>query len=191
MTSSRRQFLAILGAVGATQLFEHGLFVQSDDIRPNTLVGVRLAPFVDPLFLPPTLSPQSPLTGSQYYKVTLSEFRQKLHRDLPASVLWGFNGIAPGPIIAARKDQAVTIDWHNQLPPKHRLLVDHTLDGAGPSVPEVRSTIHLHGGHVSADSDGYPEDWIIPGQTQEDALPQSATRRDAVVSRSRDGHHQA
>jgi len=171
MTSSRRQFLAILGAAGATQLFEHGLLAQSDDVTPNTLVGVRLAPFVDPLFLLPTVAPQSPLPGSEYYKVTLSEFRQKLHRDLPASVVWGFNGTAPGPIIAARKDQAVTIDWHNQLPHKHRLMVDHTLDGAGPDAPDVRSTIHLHGGHVSAASDGYPEDWIIPGQTQRTIYP--------------------
>jgi spore coat protein A len=65
----------------------------------------------------------------------------------------------------------VTINWLNRLPSRHRLLVDHTIDGAGKDVPEVRTTIHLHGGHVSASSDGYPEDWIQPGQAQRTIYP--------------------
>jgi spore coat protein A len=49
--------------------------------------------------------------------------------------------------------------------------VDHTLDGAGKTVPEVRTTIHLHGGHVSASNDGYPEDWFTPGHYRRALYP--------------------
>ncbi len=147
------------------------MLAQSDEVTPYVLIGVRLEPFVDPLPLLPTLSAPTPISEPQHFKITLSEFRQKVHRDLPATVVWGYNGSSPGPIIAARRDQAVKIDWQNRLPSKHRLLVDHTLDGAGSDVPEVRTTTHLHGGHVSSESDGYPEDWIIPGQTQTTVYP--------------------
>jgi spore coat protein A, manganese oxidase len=134
-------------------------------------VGVRLEPFVDPLSLPPVLRPGAMISGSQHYRITLSEFRQKLHRDLPPTVVWGFEGSTPGPTIVAERGRAVTIDWLNRLPARHRLLVDHTLDGAGKDVPEVRTTIHLHGGHVSASNDGYPDDWIVPGQEQRTVYP--------------------
>ena len=171
MRTSRRQFLNSLGIVGATKLFEQRLLAQSDEVTPNVLVGVRLEPFVDPLLLLPTLTSPALSDGFQYYRIRLFEFRQKVHRDLPATVMWGFNGSSPGPIIAARRNQPVMIDWLNQLPVKHRLQVDHTLEGATSDLPEVRTAIHLHGGHVPADSDGYPENWIIPGQTQRTIYP--------------------
>jgi spore coat protein A, manganese oxidase len=147
------------------------MLAQSDDVTPIVLVGARLEPFVDPLPLLPTLPATTLTSGSQYLTITLSEFRQKVHRDLPPTVVWGFEGNTPGPIIAARKGQTLIVDWHNRLPEKHRLAVDHTLDGAGTDVPEVRTTIHLHGGHVPSDDDGYPENWIIPGQTQRTVYP--------------------
>ncbi|MEO7143386.1 MAG: multicopper oxidase family protein [Bryobacteraceae bacterium] len=101
----------------------------------------------------------------------MSEFRQKLHRDLPPSIVWGFEGCTPGPTLAARRGSTVTIDWLNRLPARHRLLVDHTLEGAGIGIPEVRTAIHLHGGHVSASNDGYPENWITAGQVQRTVYP--------------------
>jgi spore coat protein A len=106
------------------------------------------------------------LSGSEHYRIAMSEFRQKFHRDLPPTVVWGFEGITPGPVIVAQRGRAVTIDWLNRLPSRHRLVIDHSLDGAGKDVPEVRTTIHLHGGHVSSSNDGYPEDWITPGKEQ-------------------------
>jgi spore coat protein A len=101
----------------------------------------------------------------------MSEFRQKLHRDLPPTLVWGFEGSTPGPTISAERDHPVTIDWVNRLPLQHRLRVDHSLAGAGKDVPEVRTTIHLHGGHVASSSDGYPEDWVTPGQQQRTFYP--------------------
>jgi spore coat protein A len=39
------------------------------------------------------------------------------------------------------------------------------LHGAETGFPEVRAVVHLHGGRTPADSDGYPEHWITPGQS--------------------------
>ena len=152
-------------------MLEARLLAQSDEVTPLALVGPRLESFVDPLPLLRTLSATTLASGSQYLKITLSEFRQKVHRDLPSTVVWGFEGNMPGPVIATRRGQPLTVDWQNRLPAKHRLAIDHTLDGAGSDVPEVRTTIHLHGGHVPSKDDGYPEDWIIPGQTQRTVYP--------------------
>ena len=77
----------------------------------------------------------------------------------------------PGPIIHAERGQQVTVDWVNRLPAKHRLAIDHTLDGAGKHIPEVRSVVHLHGGHVASESDGNPESWVVPGQQQHTVYP--------------------
>jgi spore coat protein A len=165
----RRRFLRSLA--GAGSLFPRLLTGQSDDITPNVLTGARLEPFVDPLVLPAVLRPVDTISGSPHYQVRISEFKQKLHRDLPPTIVWGFEGSTPGPTIAADRNRRVIVDWLNRLPSRHRLLVDHSLDGAGRNVPEVRTTIHLHGGHVAANSDGYPHDWITPGQQQRTIYP--------------------
>lgn len=170
MASTRRQFL--IGGVGAGTLFQGGrLAGQSDENPPNVITGVRLEPFVDPLPVPRVLGAGSANSGSQQYKITISEFRQKLHRDLPPSIVWGFEGGMPGPTIRARRGSRLTIDWLNRLPLQHRLQIDHTVDGAEKNVPAVRTTIHLHGGHVSSSNDGYPMDWITPGHQQRTVYP--------------------
>jgi spore coat protein A len=147
------------------------LLAQDEEPGMMQLSGVRLEPFVDPLPVPRVLTPVSGTSGSPHYRVTLSEFHQKVHRDLPPTILWGFEGAMPGPTIKAHRGQAVTVDWVNDLPLRHRLTIDHNLDGAGKTVPEVRSVIHLHGGHVASSSDGNPEDWITPGHTQHTIYP--------------------
>jgi spore coat protein A len=53
----------------------------------------------------------------------------------------------------------------NELPERHLLPVDHTLHGAGPELPEVRAVVHVHGARAPAASDGYPEDWLVPGRS--------------------------
>ena len=158
--------LGALAGAAAGMLLGPSADGQSDETSSNVLTGVRLEPFVDPLPLPRILKASSAKTGSQHLTITLSQFRQKLHRDLSPTLVWGFNGSTPGPTIAAERDCPLTIDWVNRLPARHPLCIDHTLDGAGKDLPEVRTTIHLHGGHVSAENDGYPESWITPGHQQ-------------------------
>jgi spore coat protein A, manganese oxidase len=70
------------------------------------------------------------------------------------------------------------VEWANELPDKHFLPVDHNLGGAGADQPEVRAVVHLHGGKVPPESDGYPEDWIVPGKS---ALYHYPNRQDAAM----------
>jgi len=169
---SRRQALRAIGGGAAASLCQQErASAQSDEMTPNVLTGVRLEPFVDPLFIPPVIRGSVPRPGSRYHRIGISEFRQKLHRDLPETIVWGFEGLMPGPTIEAQRGETVTIDWMNRLPLRHRLAIDHTICGAGKNIPEVRTAMHLHGGHVSARYDGYPEDWITPGQAQRTVYP--------------------
>jgi spore coat protein A len=170
---SRRQALRALGSSAAASLFSQGRArgQQGDDLSPNVLTGVRLEPFVDRLVVPTVMRGSLPRRGSRYHRIGISEFRQKLHRDLPETIVWGFEGSMPGPTIEAQRGETVTIDWVNSLPLRHRLAVDHTICGAGKDVPDVRTTMHLHGGHVAPRYDGYPEDWITPGQVQRTIYP--------------------
>lgn len=101
----------------------------------------------------------------------MRQVEQRIHRDLPPTRLWGFNSTSPGPTIEARSHQPLIVEWANQLPPKHFLPIDHSIHGAGPGVPEVRSVIHVHGARVPPQSDGYPENWYVPGQSLSSFYP--------------------
>lgn len=93
----------------------------------------------------------------------MTEFKQSLHRDLPNSKVWGFEGSYPGPTIEAESGEKVFIKWINNLPKKHLLPIDHTVHGAHSDLPDVRTVIHLHGASVESESDGYPEAWFTKG----------------------------
>jgi len=101
----------------------------------------------------------------------MREFQAKIHRDLPPTTFWGYDGMSPGPTFQARSGETITVEWVNRLPAKHLLPVDHALHGAGDGVPEVRTVVHLHGGKVPPESDGDPERWIVPGQSKTCVYP--------------------
>ena len=95
----------------------------------------------------------------------------QLHPDLPPSRCWTYDGTIPGPIIEAYRGREIAVEWVNALPARHFLPVDSTLEGAGPSLPPVRAVVHLHGGRAPSASDGWPEDWTVPGGTQRCIYP--------------------
>ncbi len=138
----------------------------------------RLARFVDPLPVPQPLRsletrphPHQPGAAIPYYRVALREVQVKVHRDVPATSVWSYGDSAPGPTIEARKDEPMLIEWVNNLPKEHFLPVDHNLCGAGKDVPEVRTAVHVHGGCVPPESDGYPDDWQTHGQSRTNFYP--------------------
>ncbi|RJP77073.1 MAG: T9SS C-terminal target domain-containing protein [Candidatus Zixiibacteriota bacterium] len=118
--------------------------------------------YIDPLPLPGVATSMGQVQGATYYEITMTEFQQQLHSQIPPTTVWGYNGTFPGPTIEAFSNKKVLVRWWNQLPTDHLLTVDTTVHGAG-GVPEVRTVVHLHGGHIPADVDGYPEDWFTPG----------------------------
>jgi len=115
-----------------------------------------ITPFVDNLPIPAVIRPRANSTTT----ITMSAFRQKLHRDLPPTPLWGYNGTYPGPTIEARSGVPINVQWVNNLPTRHFLPVDTTLHGSEATQPEVRTVVHLHGAKVTPENDGYPEAWF-------------------------------
>jgi spore coat protein A len=134
---------------------------------------MTLERFVDPLPLPAIAaasgtrpSPTNRHERLPYYRIELTEFQTKLHRDLAPTRQWGYGASVPGPAVQTRSGQGVLIEWVNSLPRKHFLPVDHTLHGAEADQPEVRTVAHVHGAKAPPASDGYPESWQVPGQAQ-------------------------
>ena len=136
------------------------------------LCPLVLEPYVDPLPLPAVATP---LTGSPgataTYDIVVTEFQQQLHRDLPPTTVWGYGGSYPGPTIEAFRDQTVTVTWRNDLRDSlgnprtaHYLPVDLCMHGPDMLGNTPRIVTHVHGAHVEAAYDGYPEDTILPGE---------------------------
>jgi spore coat protein A len=131
-----------------------------------------LARYVTPLPIPGILpktgmraSPVHPTSRIPFYHVPMRQFRAKVHRDMPATTLWGYGSTCPGPTFEVRSGQPILVEWANELPQRHFLPIDHTLHGAEADKPQVRTVVHLHGGRTPPDSDGYPEDWFVPGKS--------------------------
>jgi len=137
-----------------------------------SLQAGRLAPFVDPLPIPPVLR------KTARYRLVMREFAAKVHRDLPPTRQWGYAGCSPGPTFETRSGEPVTIEWVNQLPTRHLLPVDHNLMGCEEGSPEVRAIAHVHGAKCPPESDGYPENRYVPGKSLTVTYP---NRQDAAM----------
>jgi len=144
-----------------------------------------LARFVDPLPIPPIAmpegyraSPDDPATKIPYFRIPMLQFEAKIHRDLKPTRLWGYGGSSPGPTFETRNGEALLVEWVNELPTLHFLPIDHSIHGAERDKPEVRAVVHLHGGKTPAESDGYPENWYVPGKS---ALYHYPNRQDATM----------
>ncbi len=149
-------------------------------LRPGTLARV-----VDPLPIPPVLSPEGtrpdpedPSRQLPYYRVTMREAAVHVHRDLPPARAWTYGGSMPGPTFEVRSGHGILVEWVNALPERHFLPVDRTIHGAHDDQPEVRAIVHLHGAKVAPESDGYPDDWYPPGQSKISHFP---VRQDATM----------
>jgi spore coat protein A len=175
---NRRDFLYGTGALAAALSSRPNLLSQNPAPVRRPLDANSLTKFADPLPIPAVLQPESfrpsPL-GSKvnvpYYRLRMRPAETKLHRDLSATRIWGFNSTLPGPTIEARSGEGILIEWINELPASHLLPVDRNLEGAEADKPEVRAVVHLHGGRVPADSDGYPESWFVPGKSSTSFYP--------------------
>jgi spore coat protein A len=102
---------------------------------------------------------------SDHYTIDINQYMDKLHPALPATTLWGYHptktlGGFPqahlGGILIAQRGRPTQITFRNNLPAKHILPVDSSIQGADPTVTENRTATHLHGGAVPWFSDGGP-----------------------------------
>lgn len=196
MNHSRRQFLrGMVDMVGAATAAELGLLAWSSPAIGDEKMArmatpqlaapkvplvnpVTLARFVDPLPLPAVAKPvgqraHPAYPGKQlpFYRMEMRAFKTQLHRDLPPTPMWGYAGSFPGPTLLARRNEPLLIEWANALPEKHFLPIDHHIHGAERDKPQVRTVTHVHGARVPPSSDGYPEEWVVPGHSSVSHYP--------------------
>lgn len=172
MRTTRRRFLQQMSWLTAATGARAAHIMQPAGAAAPLLDTRALAHFVDPLPIPALAkaaglrpSPADPALQVPYRRIVMRQFQAKVHRDVPPTTFWGYNGSCPGPIIEARAGAPLLVEWVNELPRQHFLPIDHTLHGAEADKPEVRTVVHLHGGRTGPESDGYPEDWFVTGQS--------------------------
>jgi spore coat protein A, manganese oxidase len=182
---TRRIFLAQSGMATMAMAMRQGMSHASPNQFRTQFNARSLTPFVDPLPLPEIIapsghrpSPDNPARQLPYYRVAMREFESKIHRDLKPTRLWGYASASPGPTFETRSGEGLLVEWVNELPEKHLLPIDHTIHGAEPDKPDVRGVVHLHGAKAPPESDGYPENWYVPGKS---AVCHYPNRQDAAM----------
>jgi spore coat protein A, manganese oxidase len=139
---------------------------------PPALDVNTLAQFVDPLPIPEIAKPQgrrpSPHDSKlnvPFYRIQAQAIASKVHRDLRPTTFWSFGSSTPGATFETRAGEPLLVEWVNALPSQHFLPIDRTIHGAEPDKPAVRTVVHMHGAKTRPESDGYPENWIVPGKS--------------------------
>ncbi|GAA3343058.1 multicopper oxidase domain-containing protein [Amorphoplanes nipponensis] len=145
--------------------------------------GATLTPFVDELPVPPVLRPMYDSHGSGVLRVRARNTTVSLHRALPRTPVWAYEGHLPGPTIEVRRDAPVRIHWINKLtgplpfasvagPPGSQNEPGRS--GAVPrdlaGVP-AWTAVHVHGAAVAAASDGWPENGVLTGDRSVSTYP--------------------
>ena len=170
---TRRAFLQQSGLLAAGVAMGHSALAKPGSAAHLMLDVGSLTKFVDPLPIPQIAkpagtrpSPDNPSSKVPYYRLAMRQIEARVHRDLKPTRMWGFSGTSPGPTFETRSGQGLLVEWINQLPAQHYLPIDHSIHGAEADKPEVRAVTHLHGAKAPAASDGYPEDWYVPGKSK-------------------------
>jgi FtsP/CotA-like multicopper oxidase with cupredoxin domain len=173
----------------ATQCAAAGGTYQGDGTgcSPNPC-PVVLTPYLDALPIPALATPTSGTVGGvASYTMSIREVSQQLHSQLPPTRVWGYGSGAtgatyPGPTILATTGNPVTVTWANDLRDAqgnlrttHYLAVDPCMRGPDTEGSTARVVTHLHGGHVPAAVDGYPESTLLPGQQTTYVYPNNQT----------------
>ncbi len=187
---TRREFLRIGALVSAGFVMPLTRIVSLARAQLPTIIDpLYTQPILDPAAIPKFVTPlPNPLTpgfilshtevdGADFYAVSMRQFTQQvLPAGFPVTTVWGYgdaNNPAtfsyPGHTIVAHRGTPVKVRYSSELPATHLLPVD-TTPHCGPNTascaPTGRTIVHLHGGHVGPESDGYPEAWFTAdGQT--------------------------
>jgi spore coat protein A len=135
-------------------------------VRPsvaNAARPLRLTKYLEPVPLPGAGIVVATPSGTNQYAFTQTEISRQLHPQLPPTPLWAYDdgsGLAGqagsfGMAVVAHSGTPLEVSFTHGLPETYpsRIPVDTRLTPLGN---EVRVMTHLHGGFVSADSDGNP-----------------------------------
>src|SRR5439155_161544 len=101
-------------------------------------------------------------THAQFFLIHERPAPHSFHPQLPSNVIWGYNGMAPGPTFLGRSGTPFLVRFVNDLP---------TNDPVG--IGEPITAVHRHGGFQAPEDDGYPLDTFCTGQSRDYFYPQT------------------
>ncbi|MEU3655863.1 O-aminophenol oxidase PhsA [Streptomyces sp. NPDC032161] len=150
-----------------------------------------LVPYADPLPVPPVLRPRSddPLRETE---IAVSPTWVRMHSQLPPTLMWGYDGMVPGPTIEVRRGQRIRIAWTNRVPEGSEYpvtAVEVGPVGPGETAPHNRpgrdgvepdadvaalpawTVTHLHGAQTGGGNDGWADNAVGSGDAQLSEYP--------------------
>src|SRR2546425_2612490 len=150
---------------GAYRLLSQGASsARADEDLPRT--PIKFTPFTQALPVPPpkqgvttpftdgrhcVLPSVSGLTAPKFYTIRLRPVTQELIPGFPQTVVWGYDGMYPGPTFRVFHNEPAVVRFTNNL--------------------TVNTIVHNHGGHTSSESDGsdsvFPSQVIPPTQSRD------------------------
>ncbi len=153
MTTSRRQFLKsisvtapalVLGAPGLAMAHEES----SSSSSSSDTVETAVAPVFElPLNIPPEAhSDETDDEGRPIYELTQENATVEIIPGLQTEIR-GYNGMTPGPTIRVEANEEIIVRQKNET--------------------DIKTTTHLHGGHMPTGNDGHPLDLVEPGESQD------------------------
>ena len=105
--------------------------------------SASVLPYVDPM---PILSHILVQPGQTDITIHLNQFTQVLNSGFTnPTVMWGYNGSSPGPVIDVESNQFVRVHWQNDLPTTHIFASPSDAMNSGPLPGDtvVLSPAHL------------------------------------------------
>jgi FtsP/CotA-like multicopper oxidase with cupredoxin domain len=138
----RRGFLGLGVAVGGASLLP--VFDVVEALQAQESTGVTVPPFTTRMPVPATLRPAWTSGDVDAYHLALRPATAEILPGVRTEVM-SYGGSYVGPTIRARSGRRVQVRYKNQLP--------------------MAANVHLHGGRVTQDSDGFPTDLIQPGSS--------------------------
>ncbi|MET9498080.1 O-aminophenol oxidase PhsA [Streptomyces sp. NPDC006552] len=140
-------------------------------------------PYVAPLTVPPVLRPGTDDVRTET-EIALRPTWQRLHPQLPPTLMWGYDGCVPGPTIEVRRGQRVRIAWTNRIPKGSEYpvtAVEVPVAAPNPSTRPGRDSVppsadvaalpawtvtHLHGAQTGGGNDGWADNAVGSGDAQ-------------------------
>lgn len=162
---TRRRFLGAL-AGASTALALAPSRAGAKDL-PST--PIRFRPFTERMPRPAVAEERAPfapgcrfrpewLDDARYYEITMRRGTARILPGVDDTEIFGYDGLYPGPTIVSRGDETVFVRQVNAL--------------------DRETVVHLHGGHPDSDSDGFPSDFIHPGDHRDYGYPMAPAGQD-------------
>jgi FtsP/CotA-like multicopper oxidase with cupredoxin domain len=165
--------LGVLGSAALvlpTERTARGLLAQANRLDPARLPTVGQLKFAVPpdarpipttVTVPGTwIDPRPPATdapvsiGIDYYPSHMRQVPQPILPGLPPTVIWGYQGITPGPTVHVQQGRPVIMRHFNDMAEQHPVL----------RYGRPQTSVHLHGNQSLPQHDGYANDTTDFGQ---------------------------